>query len=241
MDFGRIFPGLVLFLVGIVLVVALVFIAAVAYLFSFVAGSGEVMTVALQLALVPALLIAAGVVTMFTGVSWWGWSGHGWWSGIAKARAIHDRLRISERIGEIIGVAFTAIIFLFLYGNQLRGVGFFTPAFGTQASVYFYAPLFTGVALSIVRAVYGYKNAIRPFDAINTLFLAFAAFWLLSVFPFDFTHFGDMFPTTIQFLFAWLTNDVGRFVFTVAGIGLSAGFVYTTVLYLSVRQQLHLT
>lgn len=238
-DFGLVFPGLVIFLLGLAALIILVFATALGFLFSFVPGWEAVGWTISQLLLIPGALMLAGVIIMFSGVSWWGAGGESWWSRVARARATQDYLRISQRVGEIFGVFISAVIFLFLYENQLRGVAFFTPAFGWSEQFLFYAPLFAGIALSLARAVYGHKNGLRPFDGANALFLAFAAFWLLSVFPFDFTHFGDMFPAQIQFIFSWLTNDVGRVLFALAGIGSLANFVYTTALYAAVRNQLH--
>jgi hypothetical protein len=237
-DFGRVFPGLLLLLSGLVLLVILVLIAAVAFLFSFVSGAEVVLEAALDLMLLPAFLIAAGIIAILTGVSWWGKGGVGWFSGIARARALEDRMKISARVGEVVGVVISVIIFLFLYENQLRGVPFFTSGFGDLAQLLFYGPLFTGMALSLARAAYGRRNDLRPLDAANELFLAVAAFWLLSIFPFDFGHFGDMFPGSIQFIFGLLTNEVGKFLFVIAGVGALINSVYTLSLYTGVRGQL---
>ncbi len=237
-DFGRIFPGLLLVLTGLVVLLILLIIAAVTFLFSFVGEAGTVLGVALELTLIPAALIVAGIIPILTGVSWWGRDREGWFSGVARVRATEDRMRYSQRAGEVIGVVVSSIIFLFLYENQLRGVRFFTSSFGTTEQFFFYAPLFTGIVLSLARALYGHRNGIRPLDCANALFLAVAAFWLLSVFPFDFPHLGDLFPTSIQFLFGWLTDDIGRFLLTLAGVASLINFFYTAFLYASVRDLL---
>lgn len=130
------------------------------------------------------------------------------------------------------------LVLLFLYENQLRGVAFFTASFGAAEQFFFYGPLITGMVLSLARALNGRRNGIRPFDSLNALFLAAAAFWLLSVFPFDFRHFADMFPTSVKFLFEWLTNDIGRFLFFIAGFFAVINFAYTAFLYFVVRGQL---
>ena len=239
LDFGRIFPGLILLFAGLVLLAVLLVVAVLAFFFSFMTGAGAVLSVALELLLIPALLIAAGVVTALTGVAWWGQGGEGWFSGMARRRARLDRMRASARGGEVVGAIITIVVFLFLYENQLRGVAFFASDFGSLAQFFFYAPLFTGMALSLARAVYGRRNGLRPFDSVNALFLAAAAFWLLSVFPFDFSHFGDMFPSSIGFVFWWLTNDVGRFLLTLAGLCALVNSVYTAFLYSAVRGELH--
>lgn len=237
-DFGRVFPGLILLFVGLVLLVALGIVALVAFFFSFIAGSGEVITTASELTIIPALMMIAGIVTILTGVSWWGGK-ESWLSGVAGARATEDRMRLSARAGEVVGVVISLIVFFFLYENQLRGVAFFAATFGMQAGIYFYGPLFTGMILSLARAAHGRRNRIRPFDAINALFLTVAALWLLAVFPFDFAHFGDMFPASVRFVFSWLDNDIGRLLLVLTGIGGSVNFIYTTVLYLAVRPRLH--
>lgn len=237
-DFGRVVPGVLILISGLLVLVVLALVAVVAFLFSFTAGAGAVLGAVPTLMLVPAALVASGLLIILSGVSWWGRGGGGWFSGTAEARASEDRIRVSGRIGEVFGIAVSLIIFFFLYENQLRGVAFFTPSFGGLESILFYAPLFTGMALSLARALYGRRNGLRPFDAVNALFLAFAAFWLLSVFPFDFAHFADMFPASIQFIFAWLPNWVGRVLFALAGVGSLVNFAYTAVLYTSVRNRI---
>lgn len=82
------------------------------------------------------------------------------------------------------------------------------------------------------------RNGLGPFDALNALFLAVAAFWLLNVWPFDFTRLGDLFPSTIQFMFAWLRNWMGQGLFLLAGVASLFNFVYTSALYASVRGEL---
>lgn len=236
-DFGRILPGLLLAVAGLVILVILLLVAVVAFLFSFITGFGTVVSAAVALLLVPAVLIAAGVITVLTGVAWWG-PGGGWSSGWAARRATKDLMRIGERVGEIVGAVIAIIIFLFLYANQLRGAAFFAPSFGSTAEFYFYGPLAFGIVLSLARAMYGHRNAIRPFDCLNALFTAVAAYWLLASFPFDFTQFGGMFPPQIQFLFGWLNDDIGRILFVLGVAASLVNLVYTAVLYSSVRGQL---
>jgi hypothetical protein len=237
-DFGLLLPGIILFIIGGVLLLVFLLIAVVAFLFSFIAFWSGALSTILWLIVIPVILMIAGGVTALSGVSWWGRGGEGWFSGIARARAKMDRLRLSARVGELIGVVVSLIVFFFLYENQLRGAAFFTTNFGSTAEFLFYGPLLTGMLLSLARAFYWRRNAIRPFDSLNALFLAYSAFWLLSAFPFDFTHLADMFPTQLQFLFGWLNNDIGRVLFALAGIASLANFVYSFLLYVNVRNQM---
>lgn len=237
-DFGRILPGLLLVAAGLILLAALLLVAVVAFLFSFISGFGGVAATALELMLVPAVLITAGVVTILTGVSWWGRGRETWSSGMVERRAARDRMRASQRAGEVVGVVISAIIFLFLYENQLRGAAFFAPSFGTLAEFFFYGPLLAGMALSLARAAYGRRNALRPYECLNALFVAVAAFWLLSAFPFDFSRLGEMFPSSIQVVFGWLNNEIGQILFALAGFASLVNLVYTGFLYSAVRGEL---
>lgn len=236
-DFGRVLPGLLLAVAGLLLIVVLLIVAVVTFLFSFM-GFGGVATVALELLLIPTIFIAAGVITVITGVSWRSRGGDGWFVGWAGRRAMKDRMRISERIGEVFVVVISLIVFLFLYENQIHGVAFFMSSFGTLAEFFFYGPLFVEVVLSLARAMYGHRNAIRPFDCLGGFFLAAASFWLLSAFPFDFAQFGMMFPPSIQFIFGWLTDDIGRILLALGGVLSLLNAFYTAVLYSGVRGQL---
>jgi hypothetical protein len=181
----------------------------------------------------------SGGIIMFSGVSGWGSLGaHGWSSGLVARRARKDRLRASERVGEVIGVVVSVFFFLFLYENFLRGVPFFTSAFGPSEQLLFFGPLLSGVLISLLRAIHGRRNALRPLDVLQAIFWAVAAFWLLSVFPFDFTHFPEMFPASIRFAISWVSNDLYAFLLLLAGIGSIANAAYTAVLYSLVRGSL---
>ena len=237
-DFGRVLPGILLLVTALILIVVLLLVAIVAFLFSFVVGVGGIVGLALELMLVPALLIVAGIITVVAGVSWWAPGGEGWSYGWAARRASKDRMRVGDRVGEIIALVLGVIIFLFFYENQLRGAAFFASSFGSLAQFYFYGPLVTGMVLSFARAAYGRRNAIRPFDVLNSLFLSAASFWLFSAFPFNFARFGEMFPSSIQFLFGWLNNDIGHILLFLGGLVSLVSAVYTLFLYSAVRGQL---
>jgi hypothetical protein len=234
-DFGRVLPGILLLLSGLLILAVLLVVAVVTYLFSFIPVSDQILHASVEMMLLPMFLITGGVLILLTGVNWWGTGGEGWLGGIGAARARMDRLRLSNRVGEAFGAIIAFVVFLFLYENQARGVAFFASTFDGTAAFFFYGPLLAGILLSLARAAYGRRNAIRPFDSLNALFLAVSAFWLLSSFPLDFTHLADMFPSAIQFIFSWLTNDVGRLLLFVAGIASLANFAYTSSLYVVVR------
>ena len=63
------------------------------------------------------------------------------------------------------------------------------------------------------------------------------SFWLLSTFPFDFAHFANMFPSSDQPPVRVVSNDIGRFLFFLGGVGSVINFTYTAVPYSAVIGQ----
>lgn len=124
-----------------------------------------------------------------------------------------ERLSATQRVGEVVGLFFAGI-FMAVFGSffiyhQVTGTGFFTAKFGPTEMVFFYGPLVLSLAVPYMRALTGRRNPGRLMEALTNLFQFVAAIWLLSVFPFNFTHFADALPVTIRFAFAWVNNDVG--------------------------------
>jgi len=147
-------------------------------------------------------------------------------------------MTIGERAGETFGLFISLLILVFFVENQVRGTGFFTSAFKLPEQVLFYGPWFFGTLVSLARAVYGRRNAIRPLEILQASFWMVAAFWLLSVFPFNFAHFTTLLPNAVQPAFFWATDTVGAIILVLMGIGNLANMVYTSVLYATVRAQL---
>jgi hypothetical protein len=233
------FPGIVIFLIGAVLFIFWIALAFLSFFLFFVPVLHGVFYFALDVLIASLVLMAVGGALGFAGVS--GWSHTSWEprpSGYIERRVQKDRMRIGERCGEIFGVIITALIFSFLYYNQVHGSLFFTSSFGFIEQVLFYAPLVLGALAGFTRAVYGRRNAIRPFGAFNAAIMAISAFYLLSVFPFNFAYFASMFPHFLRFMVTWVSAPIGQIALFLAGIGSIANLVYTSVLYVVVRGQL---
>lgn len=114
------------------------------------------------------------------------------------------------RWSEFLIVAAMLALLGFLTYHQSVNSGFFTDKFGTFEMFCLYGPLLLSLAAPIVRAVTGRRNPARPYEAATNLFLGLGSLWLLNVFPFDFTHLADTLPAGLQFVLAWVTNDIGR-------------------------------
>jgi len=146
-----------------------------------------------------------------------------------------EALTPAQRGGELVSAAVMLLVFAFFVSHQVRQTGFFTAKFGAMEMVCLYGPMLLSLAAPIVRAVSGLRNPARPFEIVTNAFLALAALWLLTVFPFNFAHLADILPVAMRFVLAWVTNDIGKVVLILQVTVGSIGALVTTGIYLSVR------
>lgn len=164
--------------------------------------------------------------------------GSKWFKGQVEKEAAKDKVSPSERFGQVIGLAATAIVIAFFAIHQTRPTGFFTDEFGTASAALLYAMLVLGMLPQLVRFMFGRKNLARPFDALNLALFFVAGLYFLVVFPFDFTHFAEPLPRALEFLLDWIT---GTFAKWVMGIGVVASpffSVYTFLLNIGIKKRL---
>lgn len=245
-DFGRVFPGLLIFLIGLGFFAFWIVLVFVSFFAFFVPPLHGIFGFALGILAASVVLMVAGGLLAFSGVSGWGgpepWRreprGGGWWERVAAKRAARDELAPGERFGQLVSAAFLFLIGLFFVENQVRGTGFFTSAFKAPEEFLFYGPWVVGMALAVAKAAYGRKNALRPADVVDSLFTVVAAFALLATFPFDFSHLPALLPESVRFLFWWVNDQVGALVLLLTGVGSLASVAYTSVLYAVVRSEI---
>ncbi|AIC14612.1 hypothetical protein [Nitrososphaera viennensis] len=147
-------------------------------------------------------------------------------SGWAEKEFNRDYLKRSERGGELVGVAAVGLIALFFYMHQAWSTGFFTSRFGPTEAFFFYGSIMAGIVGPLFRSATGRRNLSRLPEMIASVLWMVGAVWLLIVFPFNFAHLGDVVPTVLRFLLAWITNDIARVLFTLGALG---GVVFTIV------------
>ncbi|MGE5123849.1 MAG: hypothetical protein ACM3H7_04980 [Acidobacteriaceae bacterium] len=142
-----------------------------------------------------------------------------------------------QRWGGLYTVALMLLLVAFFVYHQVKNTGFFTPGFGQPELLALYGPIAISMLPSILRAIQGRRNPARPLEATGDLLLAIGSMRLRQVFPFDFTHIADPFPASWHFAFAWLTNDVGRFILL---LQIVVGFISAIAIiatYLSIRRK----
>lgn len=152
-----------------------------------------------------------------------------------EKEARRDDMKKSERGGELAGLVAILLASLFFYAHQAWSTGFFAYSFGATEAFLLYGGILAGAAGPVARFVTGRRNKSRPPELLSSIFWIASSAWLLVVFPFNFTHFGDVLPDFLRILVAWITNDVARVLLAVGTLG---GVVFTAVnagLYVKVR------
>ena len=234
-DLRLILPGLLIFLIGLAFFAVWLVLAIVAFFLFFVPSLHGIFYFVLDLLIASICLMAAGAIIALSGArGWWGMG----WSRNAHEEAFRDRMKASDRVGEFVGVVFALLVLYYFYESQVLDTGFFTSAFGQTEQLAFYGPMVLGVVVSLVRGVYGTKNAVRPLQSFQGAVIAATAFWLLYTFPFEFKHLTALLPSFIQIPFWWVSNPVGQFLFLVGGIAGLVSMAVHAAKYVSVRYRL---
>jgi hypothetical protein len=117
-----------------------------------------------------------------------------------------------QRWAGLYTVILMVLLLVFFFYHQWVRSAFFTNKFGWAEMIALYAPIIISLAPPLQRLIQGKRNAARPLEAITDLSLALGSLWLWNHYPFDFAHLGDIFPPVMRFAFAWITNNVGRFI-----------------------------
>ncbi|MDV3277956.1 MAG: hypothetical protein LYZ69_05755 [Nitrososphaerales archaeon] len=234
-DFRLILPGVLIFLIGLAFFAVWLVLAIVSFFLFFIPALHGIFYFVLDLLMASLFLMAAGALIALSGAR--GWWGAGWSRG-ANEEAWKDRMKVSDRVGEFIGIAISLLVLLYFYESQVLATGFFTSTFGQSEQLAFYGPIILGMVASFVRGTYGRKNAVRPLQSFHGAVIAVTAFWLLYTFPFEFTHLTALFPSFIQIPFWWVSNPVGQLLFFLAGIGGLVSMATHAVRYASVRGRL---
>ena len=149
-----------------------------------------------------------------------------------------DIIPRSEKIGQVVGMAFIVVFVGFFVKHQTDSTGFFTSEFGTAETIIFYTAVLFGFVTGSAKVIVGRKNRVRPIELVGNLLWIVASIWLLIVFPFNFAHLADVLPEVLQPLLDWISNDIARILLVVGAIGGFIALFFTTMLYLFVGRKL---
>jgi hypothetical protein len=164
--------------------------------------------------------------------------GSKWFKAQVEREAAKDKVSPSESVGQIVGVAATIIVIVFVAIHQTRPTGFFTDEFGTAAATLLYAMLVFGMVPQLVRFLFGRKNTARPFDAASLALFFVGGLYFLVVFPFDFTHFAEPLPRALEPLLEWISATLAKWVLGIGVVASPFFSIYTFFLHIAVKKRL---
>ena len=164
-----------------------------------------------------------------------------WLTKQAKKEAKTDVMSTSQRTGQIATAIGPLIGLLFFAAHQMWSTGFFTSKFDSLEALLFYSLIIIGILNAIIRGIIGRKNTLRPFEIGWITYMIIAFIYLLAVFPFDFSHLADVLPSILQFLLAWISNEIAKALVIIAIIGTAFFTIYDALLYVYLRRELSKT
>ena len=102
--------------------------------------------------------------------------------------------------------------------------------------VMLYGSLVAWIITGSLDGIFGQRLLSRLFDVFGgIIFIAISFFWLLVVFPFEFSYFADVLPVFLRFLVQWISNDIARGVMMLGTIVLAVAAAYSPIAYKFVR------
>jgi hypothetical protein len=147
-----------------------------------------------------------------------------------------DKVSRSERFGQLIPLAGTALVIIFFAIHQLRPTGFFTAEYGIVAQAVLYGILVVGAVPFVARIATGSKKATKPYEMVAMAVSFVGMLYLLIVFPFNFEYFAAPLPASLEFLLDWVPSLLGWAVLAVGVLGSGACMAVNLVQYLSKKK-----
>ena len=152
-----------------------------------------------------------------------------------EKQAQKNRMKLSERGGEVVAIVIIGLVALFFYAHETQATGFFTSSFGVVEKILLYGSILFGVSGPFARLATGRRNTARPPEMLVSLFWTVSSAWLLMVFPFNFAHFADIVPQLLRFLVIWITNDIALIIITIGISGCIISIAVNAMLYIKIR------
>jgi hypothetical protein len=151
----------------------------------------------------------------------------------ARAKAIaSEGVPTEDRVFGVFIVIFSMLMLVIFNAHETKNTGFFTQEFGALEKALLYGYWLFWITTASLESIFGMRLASRIFDVfIGGIPAILASFVLVVIFPFDFTHYADVFPEGLRFLVGWMSDDIMRGLWLLLSIGLAGGLAYAPFAY----------
>jgi hypothetical protein len=123
----------------------------------------------------------------------------------------HTVMLGAARVSEVVATTFfTALVFGFYVAHYVMSTGFFTSSFTPLLAAIFYTSVLWTIVNMSFKAVTPRKDVVALAEFVGSVLFAVTAAWFFVAFPLNFAHVADVVPGSLQFMFTWLTNGIGR-------------------------------
>ena len=148
-----------------------------------------------------------------------------------------DEIAMDDVGASIFLIIVNGLAGLYFIAHQVESTGFFTAEFRIFEMVLLCGILIYWITTSTLILI-GQKHPSRDLDSFGGLFFAtFAILWLIFVFPFDFTHFADVWqPEFLKFLVQWISDGIALVILIILFILHLIAAVYSLIQRIHVRQ-----
>ena len=125
----------------------------------------------------------------------------------------HPIMLGAAKVSEVVVTTFfTALVFGFYLAHYVMSTGFFTSSFTPLLAAIFYTSVLWTIVNVSFKAATPRKDIVALAEFVGSVLFAVTAAWFFVAFPLNFVHVADVVPGSLQFPFAWLTNDIGRII-----------------------------
>jgi len=129
----------------------------------------------------------------------------------------HPIMLGSAKVSEVVATTFfTTLVFGFYVAHYVLSTGFFTSSFTPLLAAIFYASVLWTIVNVSSKVMTARKDIVAFVEFVGATLFAVTAAWFFVAFPLNFVHVADVVPGSFQFLFTWLTNDIGRILIALA-------------------------
>jgi hypothetical protein len=125
----------------------------------------------------------------------------------------HPIMLGAARVSQVVATTFfTVLVFGFYMAHYVLSTGFFTSAFTPLLATIFYGSVLWAIVNVSFKVAIARKDILALVEFIGAVLFAVTAAWFFVAFPLNFAHVADVVPGSLQFLFTWITNDIGRII-----------------------------
>jgi hypothetical protein len=125
----------------------------------------------------------------------------------------HPVMLGAARVSEVVATTFfTALVFGFYIAHYVMSTGFFTSSFTPLLAAIFYTSVLWTIVNVSFKAVTPRKDIVALAELVGSMLFAVTAAWFFVAFPLNFAHVADVVPGSLQFMFTWLSNSIGRII-----------------------------